>query len=45
MGGASAKGCSIAVISNPHAGKGYVEDLSDLTDASIELGSKIATMG
>ena len=35
----------VAVISNPHAGKGYVEDLSDLTDASIELGSKIATMG
>ena len=35
----------VAVISNPHAGKGYVEDLSDLTDSSIELGSKIATMG
>ena len=26
-------------LSQPHAGKGYVEDLSDLTDASIELGS------
>ena len=35
----------VAVISDPHAGKGYVEVLSDLTDASIELGAKIATMG
>jgi hypothetical protein len=34
----------VAVIKNPHAGKGYVEDLSDLTDASVELGNRIATM-
>jgi hypothetical protein len=35
----------VAVIRNPHAGKGYVEDLSDLTGASVELGEKIASMG
>ena len=35
----------VAVIKNPHAGKGYVEDLSDLTEASIALGDRIATMG
>ena len=35
----------VAVIKNPHAGKGYVEDLSDLTNASTELGDQIARMG
>lgn len=35
----------VAVVKNPHAGKGYVEDLSDLTDASEALGAKIAAMG
>ena len=35
----------VAVIKNPHAGRGYVDDLSDLTDASVELGTRIATMG
>jgi len=35
----------VAVIKNPHAGKGYVEDLSDLTEASTALGYRIATMG
>ena len=35
----------VAVIKNPHAGKGYVEDLSDLTNASTEIGDQIARMG
>ncbi|MEC7942462.1 MAG: amino acid synthesis family protein [Pseudomonadota bacterium] len=35
----------VAVINNPFAGHGYVEDLSALTDASVELGTKIAEMG
>lgn len=35
----------VAVVKNPHAGKGYVEDLSDLTEASEALGAKIAAMG
>ncbi len=34
----------VAVVKNPHAGKGYVDDLSDLTEASEGLGAKIATM-
>ncbi len=34
----------IAVVKNPHAGKGYVEDLSDLTEASTVIGEKIAAM-
>lgn len=34
----------VAVINNPFAGHGYVEDLSALTDASVELGTKIAEM-
>jgi hypothetical protein len=35
----------VAVVVNPHAGKGYVEDLSDLTDASTAIGETIAAMG
>ena len=35
----------VAVINNPFAGHGYVEDLSALTDASVELGTTIAEMG
>ena len=34
----------IAVIDNPHAGRGFVEDLSDLTIGSEELGRKISIM-
>lgn len=34
----------VAVVKNPHAGRGYVEDLGDLTDASTAIGQKIATM-
>lgn len=34
----------VAVVKNPHAGKGYVEDLGDLTEASEALGAKIAAM-
>ena len=32
----------VAVVKNPHAGRGYVEDLSDLTEASTAIGEKIA---
>ena len=35
----------VAVLANPHAGKGYVDDLSELTDASTAIGEKIAAMG
>ena len=35
----------VAVIRNPHAGRGYVEDLSDLTNGSVNLGTQIAKMG
>lgn len=34
----------VAVVKNPHAGRGYVEDLSDLTDASVAVGERIAAM-
>ena len=34
----------VAVGKNPHAGKGYVADLSDLTEASTAIGERIATM-
>lgn len=34
----------VAVVKNPHAGRGYVEDLSDLTEASTAVGERIATM-
>ena len=34
----------VAVVKNPHAGKGYVEDLGDLTAESEALGAKIAEM-
>ena len=34
----------VAVVKNPHAGQGYIEDLSGLTDASTAIGEKIATM-
>ena len=34
----------VAVVKNPHAGRGYVEDLSDLTEASTAIGQKIAAM-
>lgn len=33
-----------AVVANPCAGKGYVEDLSGLIDASAALGRRIAAM-
>ena len=39
------KVAGVAVVSNPHAGKGYVRDLSDLTDASVALGAQISAMG
>ena len=39
------RAAAVAVIKNPHAGKGYVEDLSDLTNASTEIGDQIARMG
>lgn len=35
----------VAVVKNPNAGKGYVDDLSELTEASEALGAKIAAMG
>ncbi len=34
----------VAVVRNPHAGKGYVEDLSGLTADSTAIGEKIAAM-
>lgn len=34
----------VAVVKNPHAGKGYVEDLGDLTEASTAIGERIAAM-
>ena len=34
------KVASIAVIKNPFAGKGYIEDLGDLTEASINIGRR-----
>jgi hypothetical protein len=34
----------VAVVKNPHAGNGYVDDLSDLTDASTAVGERIAAM-
>ncbi len=38
------KVAAIAVVKNPHAGKGYVEHLGDLTEASTEIGRRIAAM-
>lgn len=38
------KVASVAVVRNPHAGQGYVEDLSDLIEASGALGQRIAAM-
>lgn len=35
----------VAVVGNPYAGRGYVEDLSGLIDASGPLGERIAAMG
>lgn len=35
----------VAVVKNPHAGKGYVEDLSDLIDASKAVADRIAALG
>lgn len=32
-----------AVVKNPHAGR-YAEDLSDLTDASVEIGKRISQL-
>lgn len=34
----------VAVVKNPLAGKGYVEDLSELIDASTEIGQRISVM-
>ena len=34
----------VAVVKNPLAGKGYVEDLSELIAASTEIGQRISTM-
>ena len=34
----------VAVVKNPHAGQGYIEDLSDLIDESKAIGDKIAGM-
>ena len=38
------KVAAIAVVKNPHAGRGYVEDLGDLIEASTEIGRRIAAM-
>ena len=38
------KVAAIAVVKNPFAGKGYIEDLADLTEASIDIGARIAAM-
>jgi hypothetical protein len=38
------KVAAIAVVANPHAGKGYVEDLSGLIEASTDIGRRIAAM-
>ncbi len=38
------KVAAIAVIKNPLAGKGYIDDLGDLTEASIDIGRRISTM-
>lgn len=34
----------VAVVENPHAGNKYVEDLSDLVEASREIGERISRM-
>jgi hypothetical protein len=34
----------VAVVRNPHAGKGYVADLKDLVDGSKAVGEKIAAI-
>ena len=34
----------VAVVKNPLAGSGYVEDLSELTDASTAIGERISAM-
>jgi hypothetical protein len=34
----------VAVVKNPHAGRGYVADLRDLIDGSKAVGDKIAAM-
>ncbi len=38
------KVAAIAVVKNPFAGKGYIEDLGDLTEASIDIGRRISAM-
>ena len=38
------KVAAVAVVKNPHAGRGYVEDLGDLIEASTEIGRRIAAM-
>ena len=38
------KVAAIAVVKNPFAGKGYIEDLADLTEASIDIGRRIGAM-
>lgn len=38
------KVAAVAVVKNPHAGMGYVEDLSDLTAESTAIGERIAAM-
>ena len=38
------KVAAIAVVKNPFAGKGYIEVLADLTEASIDIGRRIGAM-
>ena len=38
-GGPLRKVAVCAIVTNPFAGQGYVEDLSDIVDASAEIGS------
>ncbi|WP_249353573.1 amino acid synthesis family protein [Rhodococcus sp. USK13] len=33
-----------AVVTNPHAGQGYVSDLSEIVDASAKIGSELGGM-
>lgn len=42
-GGPLRKVAVCAVLNNPYAGRGYVEDLSELTEASAEIGTMLGT--
>ncbi len=39
------KAAAIAVVKNPLAGKGYIEHLGDLIEASTDIGRRIHRVG